>query len=131
MKLEITIKFDREIVPDKYYISPGSCEMTFNNGITTRFDFMDTVGAICEYDTTQALFECYNLDLESFPESEFLGTFNGSVTKINEVFIYTGDDEDPEINPVEVVEMRLFNDNDEMITFPEKMLPMLLNRLAE
>lgn len=128
MKLEAIIKFDREIVPDKYYISPGGYEMTFSNGVTTRFDFMDTIGAICEYDNTQALFECSELDVDVFPESEFLKTFNGSVTKIEEVFVYTGEEDDPEINPVEVVEMRLFNDNDEMITFPEKMLPMLLNR---
>ena len=129
MKLEVTIKFDREIVPDKYYISPGSCEMTFDNGVTTRFDFMDTIGAICEYDNTQALFECSGLDTESFPESEFLKTFNGSVTKIGEVFIYTGEDDDPEINPVELVEMRLINDNEEVISFPDKMFPMIMNRV--
>ena len=122
MEMEATIRFDREIDPSKHYVSPGGYEMTFNNGKTVQFDFMDSAGSICTDKPTNMLFEAWTLDTGCFPESKFLETFTGSVTEIKEFFVYTGEANEPEIYPVELISLRLLNDNAEEITVDDSLL---------
>ena len=122
MKMEATVRFDREIDPSKHYISPGGYEMTFSNGKTVQFDFMDYECAICVDNPTNILFETSTLDTGCFPDAKFLETFTGSVTDILEFYVYTGEDNEPEIYPVELLSLRLFNNNDEEIKVDDSLL---------
>ena len=122
MKMEATIRFDRNIEPAQHYISPGGYEMTFSNGKTVEFDFMDFEGAISVEDPTVMLFEVGYLDTDCFPDAEFLETFTGSITEISEFFVYTGEDNEPEIYPVELIELRMYNNNGDEIEVSEDAL---------
>lgn len=115
MRMLASIQFDREIDRNEHYISPGGYEMTFSNGATTAFDFLDYWGTIDNRDKTILNCEMRSLDTESFEESEFLRTFAGSVVQINEFFVYTGEYDEPEIHPVKLVSLDIFNDNGERI----------------
>lgn len=111
MEMYALIKFDRPIDKDRHVISPGGYEMTFSNGETVRFDFMNFEGSVTHDDETVLNCHMKILDIDSFPESEFLKTFTGSVTAIKEFFVYTGELNDPEINPVKLKALFMYNDD--------------------
>lgn len=116
------IKFDRPIVRDMHIISIGGFEMTFDNGKTVRFDFLSFNGHIESDDPSVLNFELGGLDADAFPESEFLKTFVGRVAAIEEFYVYTGEAEDPEINPVELKALFLYNDHSEQISIDRSLL---------
>ena len=122
MEMYALIKFDRPIDKDRHVISPGGYEMTFNNGETVRFDFKGCSGRIDPADNRVFKCEMSILDIEAFPDSEFLKTFTGSVTAINEFFVYTGEVGDPEINPVELKALFMYNDKFETISVDRNLL---------
>jgi hypothetical protein len=62
-------------------------------------------------DKTSYVVVATGLDLETFPESEFIEHFVGDVAEINEFFVYTGEHTDPDINPVELVTMFIKNNH--------------------
>lgn len=123
MKMYAKIKFDREIDVEKHYISLGGYEMTFvdDHGLnpkTSGFDFFTFTGTIDEEDPTVLHCDMYELDVDTFPRASFLEHFSGNITKINEFYIYTGEDDDPEINPVELLSLRLVNaDNNDIYVY--------------
>lgn len=131
MRMEVTIKFDRDIKPEKHYISPGGYEMTFSNGKTVQFDFMDYVGSICADDSTRLTCEMCTLDTGCFPDAKFLETFTGSITEIKEFFVYTGEDNEPEINPVELVDLWMWNGDAKEITYDKKLLGRIWDKQKE
>ena len=122
------IKFDRPIVRDRHVISIGGFEMTFDNGKTVRFDFLDFNGHIKSDDPSVLNFELHGLDVDAFPDSEFLKTFAGKVTAIKEFYVYTGEAEDPEINPIELKALFLYNDHSEQISIDRSLLKNVFAR---
>lgn len=122
------IKFDRPIVRDMHIISVGGFEMAFDNGKTVRFDFLSFNGHIESDDPGVLNFELGGLDVDAFPDSEFLKTFAGRVTAIEEFYIYTGEAEDPEINPVELKALFLYNDHSERISINRSLLKDVFSR---
>lgn len=116
------IKFDRPIIRDKHVIFIGGFEMTFDNGKTVRFDLLDFNGHVESDDPRVLNFELHGLDVDAFPDSEFLKTFAGKVTAINEFYVYTGEAEDPEINPIELKALFLCNHRSERISIDRSLL---------
>lgn len=110
------IKFDREIDENLHYIVPGGYEMTFVNNLgsnptTVSFDFVSYIGNIDKKDPTILHCEMEELDDDTFPESLFIEHFLGIISEINEFYVYTGEPGEPEINPVELLELELSNGN--------------------
>jgi hypothetical protein len=110
------IKFDREIDTDKHYISPGGYEMTFVNNLggnptTVCFDFTTYIGNVDKKEPTILHCEMEDLDVDVFHESLFIEHFLGTISEIKEFYVYTGEDDEPEINPVELLELRLSHGN--------------------
>ena len=134
------IKFDRPIIgcckrrSRRYYfcgahvISIGGFEMTFDNGKTVRFDFLDFNGHIESDDPSVLNFELRRLDVDAFPDSEFLKTFAGKVTAIKEFYVYTGEAGDPEINPIELKALFLYNHHSEQISIDRSLLKGVFSR---
>ena len=112
------IKFDREIDKDKHYISLGGYEMTFVNNLggnptTVSFDFFSYIGNVDMNDPTILHCEMEELDSDTFPESLFIEHFLGTISEIKDFYVYdyTSEDDEPEINPVELLELELSNGN--------------------
>ena len=122
------IKFDRPIVRGTHVISIGGFEMTFDNGKTVQFDFLSFNGHIESDDPCVLNFELGGLDVDSFPDSEFLKTFTGKVTAINEFYVYTGETGDPKINPVELKALSLYNHHSEQISIVRSLLKDVFSR---
>lgn len=116
MKLEMIIRFDREIMPETDYISVGGYEMTFSNGMAQRFDFVNYEEAICEYDPSCIFCEAYDIDDIYTDDPDFFKDFDGTIIDISDFYLSTGDeDDDTKLVPVEIIYFRLINDNDESI----------------
>jgi hypothetical protein len=64
----------------------------------------------------------WTLDTGCFPDAEFLETFTGSATDIGEFFVYTGEDNEPDIYPVELISLKLYNNDDEEIKISDDLL---------
>jgi hypothetical protein len=128
MEMYALIKFDRPIEKGVHVISPGGYEMSFSNGKTVQFDFMDFDGDIDKEDTTVLRCHMETLDTDAFPDSEFLKTFTGSVTEIKEFFVYTGEPNDSEINPVELKSLFLYNDNNDNISIKRSLFADVFER---
>lgn len=103
-RMVMDIKFDRKIDSNKHYISPGGHSFKCK-GKTYSFDFMDYVGNVDKDDPTILHAEVDHLDKDY---STDLSKFNSKkIEAIEEFYIYTGEEEDPEINPVEVLSLTL------------------------
>ena len=96
------IIFDRPIKKDLHYISPGGYEMVFNGKII-HFDFEDYEGWVDKKNPALLHIIQRNPDYSSFEDLNSLEPNDLlSLKKINEFFIYTGEAEDPEINPIKI-----------------------------
>lgn len=107
-KMGISIKMDRPIDTNKHYIAPGGYELMFVNGESIAFDFSESHGDVDKADPSIIHFSLFDLDTDSFPESESLADnlLLFKATKLVECYIYTGEDnEDAPINPLEIKEM--------------------------
>lgn len=103
-RMVMDIKFDRPINPDRHYISPGGYTMKCK-GQSYSFDFMDYESSVDKDDPTILHAEVYHLDKDY---STDLSKFNSKkIESIEEFYIYTGEGEDPEINPTEVLSLTL------------------------
>ncbi len=111
-RLYASIKFDRPIDKEKHYISPGGYTMTFRDR-TFRFDFEGYEGYIDEEDKSILHFKQINPDYDVFGESDYEGVLGlneitsddlKNLTAIDEFFIYTGESDEAEINPVKFLE---------------------------
>lgn len=98
MRMYISLLMDRPIDKEKHYISPGGYEFNFN-GKNIPFDFCTSAGSVCK-NPRMIEFELSDLDLDSFPEAKKLLTKSNlkNVRKIEEFYVYTGEDKEPEIN---------------------------------
>ena len=103
-RMVMDIKFDRPINPDRHYISPGGYTIKCKDK-SYSFDFMDYEGNVDKDDPTILHAEVSHLD-EDY--SNDLSKFNSEkIEETEESYIYTGEGEDPEINPVEVLSLTL------------------------
>lgn len=115
MRAELSIKMDRPIIPMRHYICPGGYEVETNDGKTYRFDFLASEGYVNQNDNTIIDFFLYHSDTDSFPEMAELENHLNEIVKIVECFVYTGEYDDPEIKPVEILHFSIFTDTDKWI----------------
>lgn len=101
MKAHMIIEFDRPVIEDYHYIMLGGYEVVAA-GKSYQFDFLDTYGCIDHMHPKCVVFQEGTADLESFPEMVELKKHLHEITAVNEFFVYTGENTDPEINPVMV-----------------------------
>lgn len=105
IRMYASIRMDRPIDPEKHYISPGGYELIFDNDKSIQFDFNDYEGAVRKEDPTILDFIMRNLDEDSYESAKLLEThlINHSIKKIEEFYVYTGEDDClEEINPVSI-----------------------------
>ena len=111
MNMYTELVFDRPVDPKKHYISPGGFEIEFVGGKSIQFDFHDSYGNVSKENPTKIDFELCYLDTDAFPESKELENLllSDKIKSIIEFFVYTGEDDDPEINfkKIELVEFDL------------------------
>lgn len=85
------LKFNREIHPNKDYISPGGYEIV-SNGKTYAFDFEKYYASIDEEDKTVLHVWHKNLDTECFPDAKKLEPEILSKTEnFSEFYLYLGE----------------------------------------
>lgn len=113
MRMYASIQFDREINKDKHQISPGSYELEAN-GTTYRFDFNEFDGSIDNDDKTILHCRMKDEDLDSFPEMKEMKKHLADITKVNEIFIFTGENEIDEIHPIKLMYLS-FADNENSV----------------
>lgn len=99
--MEMHIEFDRPYNNEEHYISPGGYEL---NG--KQFDFFTTYGYTAEAGNIVEI-EVEDPDLDAFPvpvtkQDVIEANKNG---KFDEFFIYTGESDEPEINPVSIKQL--------------------------
>lgn len=128
MKMYTAIKFDRAIDPLKHYISIGGFEMEFNNDVTVPFDFEESWARVDVDDPTVLHVTMRALDVDCFPEAQTIHTLTGSITNIVEFYIYTGEEDDPEINPVEILHLSLVRNDDTEFDITPEVLTSFNNR---
>ena len=122
MTMYAILQMDREIDPNLHYISIGGFEIHFKNGVNIAFDFNSSVANIRK-DPSFILFECDDLDFDSFPEADLLEWMlvHSEVEKIEEFYVYTGEEYEPVINPKHIDSMSFAFDG-KIITIPESLL---------
>ena len=116
MRAYLSIKMDRPIISGIHYISPGGYEVTAN-GKTYCFDFNESYGSIDKNDSSIIHFELRDEDYSTFPEIMELRRNLRKITMINEVYMYTGELNDPEIYPVKLLNFTIedINSNGKII----------------
>ena len=119
MTMYATLQMDREIDPNMHYISIGGFEFLFRNGVNIGFDFNNSIANV-QRDPTVIKFECDDLDCDSFPEAALLGMLlsDSEVDRIEEFYVYTGEREEPEINPEKILSLSFCVDG-RMVDIPD------------
>ena len=122
MTMYVTLQMDREIDPTRHYISIGGFEFCFKKGIKIGFDFNSSIANVQKNPTT-IKFECDDLDCDSFPEVALLGMMlsDSEVKRIEEFYVYTGEKEEPEINPERVLALS-FDVDGRMVDIPDSII---------
>ena len=97
VKMELSIDVDRPFT-QKHYVSPGSFEIEFENGMKIPFDFYMSERQVSA-DRKTLVFLMRDLDTDSFPYAKFLGLcLSGlKIKSFNEFYIFPGDYGDDEI----------------------------------
>lgn len=106
--MEFTVRFDRKIEKDKHYISPGGYSV---NG--KRFDFCAYEGCIDNEDPTLLHATVHDFDEEFFNESNENAkelTASDFLQSFDEFYIYTGESNEPEIIPKEILSLTIYYD---------------------
>ena len=122
MTMYATLQMDREIDPNRHYIGIGGFEFCFRNGVNIGFDFNSSIANVQKNPTT-IKFECDDLDCDSFPEAALLGMLlsDSEVERIEEFYVYTGEREEPEINPEKIISLSFYVDG-RMIEIPDSII---------
>ena len=122
MTMYVTLQMDREIDPNRHYISIGGFEFCFKKGIKIGFDFNSSIANVQKNPTT-IKFECDDLDCDSFPEAALLEMLlsDSEVDRIEEFYVYTGEKEEPEINPEEIISLSFCVDG-RMVDIPDSII---------
>ena len=122
MTMYVTLQMDREIDPTMHYISIGGFEFCFKKGIKIGFDFNSSIANVQKNPTT-IKFECDDLDCDFFPEAALLGMMlsDSEVKRIEEFYVYTGEREEPEINPEKILSLSFCVDG-RMVDIPDSII---------
>ena len=117
-----TLQMDREIDPNRHYIGIGGFEFRFRNGVNIGFDFNSSIANVQKNPTT-IKFECDDLDCDSFPEAALLEMLlsDSEVDRIEEFYVYTGEREEPEINPEKILSLSFCVDG-RMVDIPDSII---------
>lgn len=102
-----SIKMDRPIDVTKHYIIPGGYYVADAKGNDYSFDFHQFTGNISTDDPSVLDIEMTTLDIETFPEAEYLFDHLEDIVAFPECYVYTGEDEDPEIRVEKVLSFTL------------------------
>lgn len=118
-KLYAKVRFDRNIDKDRHFISPGGYDMDMG-GKVAQFDFCDYYGAISKEDAAVLEIQHELLDAWIFPESASITKEDvRALREVNEFFVYTGEEEDPEIHPVKLLSLSFEFEDGEVIDCTE------------
>ena len=122
MTMYATLQMDREIDPNRHYIGIGGFEFCFRNGVNIGFDFNSSIANVQKNPTT-IKFECDDLDCDSFPEAALLGMMlsDSEVKRVEEFYVYTGEREEPEINPEKILSLSFCVDG-RMVDIPDSII---------
>ena len=122
MTMYVTLQMDRENHPTRHYISIVGFEFCFKKGIKIGFDFNSSIANVQKNPTT-IKFECDDLDCDSFPEAALLGMMlsDSEVKRIEEFYVYTGEREEPEINPEKILSLSFCVDG-RMVDIPDSII---------
>ncbi len=100
--MSFTLKMDREIDKKSHYISPGGYNLN-----EKPFDFCQSFGTIDDQDHTKIHFYVCDFDESCSPNeitpTDIWGYFS-------EFFIYTGEQDEPEIRPMAIENLRFYFD---------------------
>lgn len=118
MRAYLSVKFDRPVDKDKHYISPGGYEVKTSGGETINFDFEHGFGAVRMDDPTIMDFEFRDADTFTFPAMEKLLQVLPEVTQMTECYIYTGEQDEPEINVAKILEFSIEGSDPEIMNKP-------------
>ena len=114
------LKMDRKINPDIHYLSPGGYEIE-KDGVTYNFDFCQSSGNVDCDDDTIIVYEVGDFDEEYAKESGFTGEFKDPEDLLGycfkDFFVFTGEDNDAEINVVELLDLTFRFSNTEITKF--------------
>lgn len=120
MRMYLTTEFDRPVDKNKHYLSPGGYEAVINEK-AFGFDFNESSGTIDKENPAVVHWKLRDLDTESFPESEILEKHADEISAITECFVYTGEDDEPEIYLKKVLSMA-FDIDGRLIEIPTEIL---------
>lgn len=123
--MEFLIKMDRPVVKDEHYFSPGGYELSATIGGEKRsiaFDFNTSYSTIQDDPT---IMHCIveDLDTDSFPEAEGLTSdFLLMVDEIVEFYVYTGEHNEPELHPQELLSLSFYMTDGSRIIVSDEIL---------
>lgn len=103
MRAYLSLKMDRPIDLDAHYISPGGYHVIAGEK-EYGFDFNLSFGNIDDDDPTVIHFELRDADTDTFPEIGEMRKHLHEVNKFDECYVYTGEQGEPEIHPVKILE---------------------------
>lgn len=108
VRMYLTVKMDRPVNFGQHYISPGSYELKFDNNQIVKFDFNESEGYKHDNDPRIVDYVLKSVELlneektgprKSIDENEFATLLlTRKIVCIEDVYIYTGEDDDLEIN---------------------------------
>ena len=102
-RLYADIRMSRPIDKEKDYICPGGYIMTMG-GKSIMFDFEDTYGYILDEDPSVIRVECRNPDHYTYKDLDSVAEkMLEQVTEIREFFVYTGEYDETNLKPVELI----------------------------
>lgn len=116
------IRFNRQVNPDKDFVSPGGYEMVMD-GKSVRFDFTNYEGNVDKSDSSIVHMEATWLDTETFPESaKITKKMMKNITKISEFFVYVGEAGETDLQPVALIAVTLYDDEGNPYNIPQSVL---------
>ena len=123
MRMYADIKFDRAIDKLTHNISLGGYEIRIDNK-NVQFDFEEYTGMIDENDQSILHCEMDRLDTVTFPDAIMLEDATGPVEEIVEFYVYTGEHNDPDADPVPValLSLEIVKNNGDKISVPDTLL---------
>lgn len=116
MRAMLTVVMDRAI-SKKHYISPGGYYVKIKEK-KYGFDFNESCGWVDANESNVIHFELKNEDCETFPEINELRKRINMIDAFEECYIYTGEIEDLEINPINIREFIIEEYNEELRNVP-------------
>jgi len=101
-RMYVDILFDRDINEEEHYISPGMYEIIDKRFRPLSFDFKESYKTIDENNNRLMHIEVRYVDLTEYSETKDLIEYVENIDHFSLFYIYTGEKDDPEIDPVEV-----------------------------